>query len=519
MSALRRLGVDAAGQGFSYFLGNASYTLINAVASIVIARLLGPSQYGLYSLSLVLPLMLVSLLSLGIDYAVVRSASMDTETKKLSYVSKFRHALIFKLLIGILSSLLIFILADSLSIALFNRPEISPYLRIGSIIALIGPTYSLVQFTLIGVGAAGKSGGILTTQSIVKLLVSAYLILAGFSIAGAVAGVVVGYLVGGLIGLAILQHTLRKSRQDDGDPTPLLIDIKSMIMFGLPIYLSGLLIGLMMQYNYIVLAWNFGDTEIGGYGAALNGAAAIMILATPITMILFPVFSKISGSMQKIKQAVAPAIKYTVLVLAPASMFVSLFSRELITVVYGPSYSHASIYLSIYSTLFLFYPYAYMIPWSLFNGLAMTRQTLYMGLAYTLTILPVSPLLARTIGVEGVVSSFLIGYAAAGIYGIRYAQCRLGLEFRLRNLVRIYLSSFLAISVTYLIQFFLNLTPILKLVLSASIFLLTYLTFLGLTRALNKQDLENLGEILGNLLVIGPIARLALSYIAKLIST
>ncbi len=58
--------------GLFLISGNALGTLLLAVASIVIARLLGPEAYGIYSISLVVPAFLLIFANLGINVAVVR---------------------------------------------------------------------------------------------------------------------------------------------------------------------------------------------------------------------------------------------------------------------------------------------------------------------------------------------------------------------------------------------------------------------------------------------------------------
>jgi len=72
---LVEIAEDSAKGGFSLFLGDVFSTIILAVGSILVARLLGPSGYGIYSLTLVVLMLLGSLIGLGVDYAVVKVSS------------------------------------------------------------------------------------------------------------------------------------------------------------------------------------------------------------------------------------------------------------------------------------------------------------------------------------------------------------------------------------------------------------------------------------------------------------
>ena len=67
MSKLIGVARESVRGGFYLFLGNFLSTLISAIAIIVIARLLGPSDYGLYNISLIIPSLLVLFTDLGVN--------------------------------------------------------------------------------------------------------------------------------------------------------------------------------------------------------------------------------------------------------------------------------------------------------------------------------------------------------------------------------------------------------------------------------------------------------------------
>ena len=80
---LVEIAEESARGGFFLFTGNASSLAILAIGSIILARLLGPENYGLFSLSLVVPSILVGFLDLGVRSALVRfSAKFRAEGKQ-----------------------------------------------------------------------------------------------------------------------------------------------------------------------------------------------------------------------------------------------------------------------------------------------------------------------------------------------------------------------------------------------------------------------------------------------------
>ena len=76
MAGSGRVGVRAVGGGFVLFVGRLAYNAVSAVGSIVIARLLGPANYGIISIALIYPLMFSGLGDLGLSTAIMRYASI-----------------------------------------------------------------------------------------------------------------------------------------------------------------------------------------------------------------------------------------------------------------------------------------------------------------------------------------------------------------------------------------------------------------------------------------------------------
>ncbi len=69
---LTEIAGTAARGGLFLFAGNTASTAILAIGVIVVARLLGPLNYGLYTLTVTIPVLLVALGDLGMNYALVR---------------------------------------------------------------------------------------------------------------------------------------------------------------------------------------------------------------------------------------------------------------------------------------------------------------------------------------------------------------------------------------------------------------------------------------------------------------
>lgn len=87
------------GRTFLVLSGQTLATLIAAAGSIVIARLLGPDLYGVYSLSLVFPSFLMLFTDFGISPALTSfPAKLKKEGSEGRLASMIRHAYAFEVL-------------------------------------------------------------------------------------------------------------------------------------------------------------------------------------------------------------------------------------------------------------------------------------------------------------------------------------------------------------------------------------------------------------------------------------
>ena len=131
------LGIEAAKEGYGLFIGNTLSTLILAIGSIAIARLLGSENYGVYSLSLIIPSMLVLFTSLGIDQSLIKYVSEYSSKKFYSNIrGMFQASLLFKLVMGAATTIIIYLLAGSLASNLLNRPYMTSLIKISSLLIL-----------------------------------------------------------------------------------------------------------------------------------------------------------------------------------------------------------------------------------------------------------------------------------------------------------------------------------------------------------------------------------------------
>ena len=124
--------------GFHLLWGLVVSTLISAVGTIIIARLLGADNYGLYAVALTAPNLIATFRDWGINSAMIKySAQYNSEGNQAKIRSIFVSGLVFELILGLILTVVCFALSGFLAHT-FNRPNIAPLIQIGSFFILAG---------------------------------------------------------------------------------------------------------------------------------------------------------------------------------------------------------------------------------------------------------------------------------------------------------------------------------------------------------------------------------------------
>jgi O-antigen/teichoic acid export membrane protein len=496
--------------GFFLFTGNILSTFILAVGSIIVARLLGPESYGLYSLSLVVPSILVGLVDLGMDPALTRFiARLRAKGKSDLAAGMLRSGFLFKILIGVSMSAVCFFFSEQFATYILNRPEVVFLVRLTSPLILLQAIFTAANSAFIGLDRMESNALIMNVRSIVKVVSSCLLVAIGFGVAGSLTGQISGFLVASLIGISILLKHYRGL----GDPSRSGFpgNLRVMLSYGLPLYFVNVLILFLGQYRTIILAFLASNTEIGNLNVAVTLSSAVNILVFPLS-VLFPAFSKVNPDSSELKKLFTLSVKYTAVLIVPASVLIAAASKEIVHTFYGQMYDSAPFYLSLYILTFLYSGLGSMVFQYLFNGLGETKTIFKANILRAAFLIPLAPALTVLYGVPGLIGAILISSLPSLAYKLFTASRKFNLKIDFKSSMKTYLSSLLS---AIPLMIFLQLSPLsslLNLVFSCVIYIYTLLTIAPLTKTITREDLVNLRAILKTVSILNPVINPILKY-------
>jgi len=517
---LTTIAQKAARGGLFLFIGNASSTVILAVGAIVVARLLGPFSYGLYTLTVTVPVLLVALVDVGMNYALIRlPARLRAEGDHARANRLIKLGFLLKLAISTIASVVCYAGSATIATIVLNRPELAPFIQLASLMIVFQAIYDATTNIFIGQDLMQYSASVQIMQATLKGTLAPVLVFVGLGITGAIWGYVLAYAAAGLTGAMLL---FTKHARSSGRPTNLAsMELRTLLGYGLPLYAAAILSVFLTQYQNIVLAHFASNVQIGNFSATWAFTAFMTILTYPITTAMFPMFSKMDPKNQRgdLVRAFVLAVKYSSLLMIPASIVVMIFSRDLIYLTFGSSYAFAPQYLVLLSSLYLLTGVGYLILGSFLNGVALTRTVLKIGILTLAIYVPLCPALTWLWGPLGLLIAYILASAISTVYGLNRASVLLGARPDLKASGRILLVSLgAAVPTIALIRLDTMGIGISNLIVGGFLFLAIYLTLAPIAGAVDNGDVSNLRSLLCRPRIVAWLANPIFDYETKLLS-
>jgi O-antigen/teichoic acid export membrane protein len=502
-NGLTKVAEEAAKGSFHLFIGKASSTIISTITSILLARLLGPENYGLYSIALVLPSLFVGVVKLGLGPALTHFAARFRAERKLKAVSKFiETGLLFEIVVSLFVSMLCIHFSDSLALYVHNRGEIGYYLRLGAMLIPLQTLFDVLTAIFIGINRMQLNSLMMGVFSALKLVFSCLLILLGFDIIGALLGYILGLLTVVMIGFAYL----RKMRLFTALSGFELNALHALLKYSGLIYFSDLILIVEQQYQPIIMSLFASNYEVGNFRVITLFTSLMLVLQFPFRS-LFPSFSALHTEKAGIRQFYKKAVKYTSIIILPATVAISIMARDLIITFFGLEYMLASEYLSLYVLPYLLAGLGSIVTPHFLRGMGQTRIILLSHLLDLLLFIPLAPLFTNAYGMLGLIFALLVASSTTKIYKIIVIGKTLKILPDVKSQMRIYLASFLAAIPPLILLAGTDFSSVINLVLSAITYLITYFALLPLLKAIDEADIEFLYSIFNKNKVLWIIAK------------
>jgi O-antigen/teichoic acid export membrane protein len=368
---------------------------LSALSTIVLARLLLPSDFGLVALAMSMLAVLQAFTELSLSQALIHIKDPTRD----HYNTAWTLSLIRGLLIGIG-----FAAAAPVLASLYAEPRLEPVmLALGVSAALAGiqnPTLIMLQKTLnfhqdaiLGIAAALVNVSVSIGSALV--LRSYWALIAG--------------LLAGQVASTVLSYTIFPFR-----PAPRVKHFRELWQFSVWLSVSQIVNTLNYRFDHLVVGTFLGRAELGFY--TVGGRLAVVPgqeLVRPLTSTLFPAFTFAGADTERLKRAYQRVQRVVTAVALPTSVGSGLIADPFVRIALGPSWLGAIPIIQLVA-----FAFSLDTLGSLVVPLAMAKgETRSLFLRSSLKLAVRVPLILLGMAAGGLVG-LLVGRAIAGFIGV-----------------------------------------------------------------------------------------------------
>ncbi|MFH0979274.1 MAG: flippase [Candidatus Woesearchaeota archaeon] len=329
------------GRGALYnFAARAVLVLTGYATAAVLARKLGPEQYGIYGVVTSLVFVVTVVLMTGIEQTTSKFISeKPKDAKAISY-----QMLKLQIGIGVAATIAYFLLSEPLATVL-NDKSLVPYIRYTSLLIIFQSLFSVFTGYLNGLKKFKQQSLLNISYSVIKAILVIGFVLAGYSVVGALAGFVLSTAIG--LGISFLLFS-------PGRHEPVTTN-KKILGFGVPIVLFSSITILLMNIDlFFVKALSqasLANRLSGLYTAALLLSRGPYYIVTAITITIFPLISEFAyrKKQKELENYTKKSLDYLLIAITFIVFIVASTSSDVIRLIYGTDYTTAGPALTILS--------------------------------------------------------------------------------------------------------------------------------------------------------------------------
>jgi O-antigen/teichoic acid export membrane protein len=472
---------------------------LNVLVLILLARFLGPIEFGLYALGWTIVQMGTLLAPLGLDKGVLQFGSRFYKRNSTTTSGIIFQSILFSLIVGLTMSAIIFFLAPLISKDVFNKPDLASVLRKLSPIFLL---FAGIKVTAAATRVSQRVKYSIFVEDILPPLLNLLLFLGlflifGWKLHGALIAVSISFIVAFL--LAIFYVT-RLFPETFSLKSTALTFTKDLISFSLSTSLTGIFSMFIIWTNRLIVGYFLPEADIGIYQVVSQLSLLIPIIMSGFSAIFAPMIADLHHRRKysKLQEIYTISTKWGLYLGIPFILITVMMPMDLLLTIFGKPYTAGSNALII----LMFGQFINLATGAVGWLLMMTgnqKQWLLITFSLFVVSMALGIVLTPRLGLEGAAIATSIGSGTTYLLGILYAWQRLGLHPYDRR----YYKGILATIVTGIILIFfqrtLQLSPVLRItgaaILSVATFTLTWILV-----GIDREDVEFLTLIRGRIM-------------------
>lgn len=321
--------------------------LFNFILRVVIARQLGPAEYGLLSLGLAV-FSIATIISLfGLDQSMERNINYykKDEEKRGVIISGIKISFI----IGIIVSILIFLFSELIATKVYHNIRLTEILQVFAIAIPIWSISEVILSSLKGLKKIEYYSYLKNiTDPLLKVITTAILVYLGYKILAVTIGFLVTYVITLILSLLILNNKVLDLLGRRSELT------KEIFSYSWPLLFAGIAALFVLWTDTLMIGYFLDEVKVGIYNAASPIAGLISIVGASTLGMYIPVITShfTENATKKMKDTYVTITRWIFLISFPMLNILLLESKNILLVLFGAQYLEANLVLIIIGSTF-----------------------------------------------------------------------------------------------------------------------------------------------------------------------
>lgn len=383
--------------------------LATIVNSIIIVRVLGVLNVGIYSVVTLTVSVAGVVASFGIPSALVKFLAEVPPDRPEDASRLIRTGLLLTLVATAAAAGGLMFLSPFLAI-LYGESQIQGLL----VIASVGLILSVVPGPLIATFQAYeliRERSVLAVASTLISVPVAVILVVGWGLAGAVVGTVVGNAATIAVNLPLLRRVWRDRRLSWSVPRTRSVR-PTILGYAVPTLLGGLLVTFVSWFTGTYLAASASLNEVGLYAVGSSLAGYLLFIPTAIGMPLIPIVSRLDRlGAPELPAFLMRTLRVTAFLLIPPTLILIAFPQPFLATLFGSEFMVAASVVQIVVPAFFLAGVATVVGFGI-AGKGRMWHGLFVNLLWGVVFVSVSLAIVPTRAALGLSLAFLAGYAA-----------------------------------------------------------------------------------------------------------
>ncbi len=469
------------------FAGMIAGNVLGMVNQVVLGRFLGPEDYGLFNLALSVVMISSTIALFGFFGSLSRFVPYHLKRKEHSVVrSVIDFSFIFVLSTSVLLAAIIYIMAAKIAVAIFHDARLVTVLRI---FAIAVPVTAITQVTgAVTRGFKAPEYDALVFKignKVLKIIIFFVFVIIGSRLYGAL----LAYILGGILTIIISWTVIRRKLFPDYKQHRKVTIAKEILSFSWPLSLTGVTFIFVSKTDKILLGYYLTSKEVGIYSPALVIASLMVFVSMAFKYIFLPTVSEYfsRNNLSSMESLFKSTSKWIFLIVFPIFIFILIFSRDILTLLFGSEYAGGYLALIILSLGISVNVFAGTAGNILVGG-GRTRMNLVCEIIAAVCNIVLNIILIPRFGITGAALGTGFSYLSRNITSLSFVYRTFGIHPYKKNDVSIVISGFIAAALTFLFKIYSPLSWLPTMIILGIVFLGIYIAAVILTRCFDEND-------------------------------